>query len=110
MTKVAWFLNDRGEEIDRQEFLQEALEWHAGVLHIPFGNFTFPVAVLTCNAIGFHPLNISDCVEAFEEFCNATGREDWVAYDDEYDEDWTASGLASFESFEKFAARWPDAV
>jgi hypothetical protein len=105
MTKIAWYLDDSGYEIGERQFLTEAKSWHAAVLHLPMGNFTFPVAILTCNAKGYHDLDFADPIATFEDFCNRTGREHWVRYDDEFNEDWTTVGLAAFESWEDYLAR-----
>ena len=104
-TEMAWYLSDCGEKMLKEDFDDQAKEWHAAVLHLTAGHFTMPVAILTCNAIGFYPLNFSDAIEVFEEFCNDSGREDWVAYDHEYKMDWTAEGLAHMESYEDYTKR-----
>ena len=76
-----FYLDDGGNEISREEFLEENKEWHSHMLYAGCGFCPLRVAVLTRDARGFHGPDLGEAVSIAEEWAQKTGRDGWFRYE-----------------------------
>jgi len=79
-----FYLDSSGNEISRQEFLEENVSWYGTMFYLGGGIEPLRVAVLTDDARGFHQPDYDSALEIVREWARNTGREDWVGEDDDY--------------------------
>ena len=72
-----FYLDDSGNEISRDEFLEENKEWHGHMLYVGGGICPLKVAVLTYNARGVYGPDWGVAVSTAEYWATRTGRSDW---------------------------------
>lgn len=63
-----FYLDDTGYEVAREQFLWDNEQWHGHMLYIGCGFCPLRVAVLTCNARGFHGPDWSGALATVEEW------------------------------------------
>ena len=78
-----FYLDDSGNEIDRDEFLEENKEWHGHMLYVGGGFCPLQVAVLTCNARGYYGPDWGAAAAIAEDWAVDTGHRDW--FEGEYE-------------------------